>query len=303
MASRKYYSTRRGAGGAPQPITLPQLRRLVYAVYTQFREKGFFHESMGYDCVDRRRPTGTMGESPESYAYLKLRRYGLWPPDSAKDYSETDLFDQIEFMHDHVSKPMDWDYHGYSECGFHSSRWDSNSGRQEFREQMNQVLADYGKGYELSDLGEVLERGDEGMDVLLKADLPSVVPISVVARVTSAVLAFRRRDANEEDRRNVVRTLASVLEHLRPLLKQALTKQDEADLFELANRFGIRHLRADQKTAYDPVVWLPWMFYYYLAAIHASTRLIEKAGLTIPILPGSHSASPPSSEHVSSSAS
>lgn len=32
-----------------------------------------------------------------------------------------------------------------------------------------------------------------------------------------------------------------------------------------------------QKNPYDSAIWLSWMFYCYLAAIHACVRLIEKA--------------------------
>ena len=59
-------------------------------------------------------------------------------------------------------------------------------------------------------------------------------------------------------------------------MKAVLTAKDEADLFQLANNFGIRHHNADQKTLYDPAIWCSWMFYYYLATIHASVRLLAK---------------------------
>ncbi|MCX5545193.1 hypothetical protein M3A49_38100 [Paraburkholderia sp. CNPSo 3076] len=68
-----------------------------------------------------------------------------------------------------------------------------------------------------------------------------------------------------------------MLEFIRNEAKAVLTSQDEADLFQLANNFGIRHHRKDQKTDYDSSIWLSWMFYYYLATIHACFRLIEKA--------------------------
>jgi hypothetical protein len=80
-----------------------------------------------------------------------------------------------------------------------------------------------------------------------------------------------------DERRDAVRDLADVLEFLRPQAKAVLASKDEADLFNLANNFGIRHHNAGQKTDYDPAIWLSWAFYYYLATIHAVTRLIEKA--------------------------
>lgn len=54
-------------------------------------------------------------------------------------------------------------------------------------------------------------------------------------------------------------------------------KADESDLFQIANRFVIRHHEPSQKTNYDAAIWLPWMFYVYLASIHLSLRLIQRA--------------------------
>jgi hypothetical protein len=78
------------------------------------------------------------------------------------------------------------------------------------------------------------------------------------------------------ERRDAVRDLADVLEFLRPKLKVVLAKKDEAALFEIANNFGIRHHNAGQTTDYDKGIWYSWIFYFYLATIHAVIRLIER---------------------------
>lgn len=77
-----------------------------------------------------------------------------------------------------------------------------------------------------------------------------------------------------------MRDLADVLEFLRPRVKEVLTSKDESDLFHLANNFGIRHHNDQQRTDYDRPIFYSWMFYYYLATIHAATRLIEREGST-----------------------
>jgi hypothetical protein len=66
------------------------------------------------------------------------------------------------------------------------------------------------------------------------------------------------------------------LEYLRPKVKEVLTDKDEDDLFNIANNFGIRHHRRGQKTQYDQLIWLNWMFYFCLATIHAVLGLIKK---------------------------
>jgi hypothetical protein len=62
------------------------------------------------------------------------------------------------------------------------------------------------------------------------------------------------------------------LEYLRPKVKEFLTRSDEADLFTIANNFGVRHHNDTQKTGYDAALWLSWMFYFYLATIHVLLR-------------------------------
>ena len=69
-----------------------------------------------------------------------------------------------------------------------------------------------------------------------------------------------------------------VLEFLRPQLKTVLQSQDEQDLFNIANNFGIRHHRPGQKSDYDKAIWLSWMFYFYLATVNAAVRSIAKSG-------------------------
>jgi hypothetical protein len=67
------------------------------------------------------------------------------------------------------------------------------------------------------------------------------------------------------------------LEYLRPKMKGVLMSKDEGDIFNIANNFGIRHHNELQKVQYDKAIWYSWLFYYYLATIHAVLRLVAKA--------------------------
>lgn len=78
-----------------------------------------------------------------------------------------------------------------------------------------------------------------------------------------------------DQRRDAVRNLGDVVEFLRPKIKKVL-KDDESDLFNILNNFGIRHHNDQQRTGYEQSIFLSWLFYHYLAAIHAAVRLIEK---------------------------
>lgn len=275
--TRRYYSSRSGKNLLATNLDLPMFLRLFIDVYVALDGKCYFQEAFGYWCVDNGDVPGTLGRDVEAQMFRQLRKPNLWPiKENCARYSEEDIFDVIEFLHDHVSKPLEGHYHNYSDCGWHYSTFNREAGRSEYLSEINEILRDYGDGYELSIEGEVLASVETGMEYLLKATLPTDDAENVESRVNAAMLKFRRYRSSMEDRRDAIRDLADVLEYLRPQLKGVLIKKDESDLFNIANSFGIRHHNPDQKTDYDKAIWYSWMFYYYLATIHAATRLIEK---------------------------
>lgn len=278
MRKTPYYSVRTGKNPNARNIDLSMMKLLFVKVYEAFEDKAYFQEAFGYYCVDAGHVDGTLGSDIEAQFLLHLRKGNLWPiQEKITDYSEDDLFDVIEFLHDLISKPTDGDYHSYSQCGWHYSVFDSATGRQEFRTQVNRLLVDYKEGYELSEQNEILALAEPGLEYLLEASIPSQDTENVKSKVAAAILKFRRYRASIDDRHAAIRDLVDVLEFLRPQVKDVLKTKDEGDLFNLANNFGIRHHNDKQKTDYDKAIWYSWMFYYYLATIHTVIRLIDKA--------------------------
>lgn len=277
-ARRRYYSVRHGRRAAAGGFELGDFKRFFAAAFDALEEKGLFQEWFGYHCVDAGEVFGAAGSDVDLFLFRKTRRMGLWPIRSKiADYSEDDVFDVIEVLFDHCSKGVEGFQHSFGGCGWHYSEFDRAAGRAIYREKVNEILADYGSGFELSEEGEILILAEEGLDTLLAAPLPSLDPKNVEARVAAAALKYRRRGSSGADRRDAVRDLADVLEFLREDVKAVLKTDDEKDLFNLANNFGIRHHRRGQKTDYDQSIWLSWMFHHYLATIHACLRLIEKS--------------------------
>jgi hypothetical protein len=277
MRDRPYYSLRTGTNPSARSLDLAGVRRVFKGIYCHLEAEGYFQEALGYDCVDAGPVAGYLGPDLEGVLLLELRKPDLFPVrDRLEAYSEEDLFDIIEFLYDHVSKPTERQYHQYSDCGWHCSQFDRGTGRMEFRERVNRVLKAYDGGYELSAEGEILALPDSGLEALLEAPLPTVDPENIEARVDAARRKFRRFKASLDERRDAVRDLADVLEYLRPRIKKVLTTKDESDLFNLANNFGLRHHNELQKVRYDQPIWYSWLYYYYLATIHAVVRLIKK---------------------------
>jgi len=278
MREKPYYSIRTGKNPLSGSIDFPMLIKLFKTLYVRFDDEGYFQEDLGFYCVDAGFVSGTLGHDIEGVLLLELRKNNLHPIRSEIDnYSEDDLFDIIEFLYDHCSKPITRTYHNWSECGWHCETFDREPGRAEYREKVNRILKIYREGYELSSNGEILVLAENGLEGLLEAPLPSVDPENIEARIDAARQKFRRYRSSLDERRDAVRDLADVLEFLRPKLKGIITSKDEDDLFNIANNFGIRHHNEKQKVNYDKAIWYSWLFYYYLATIHAVLRLIAKA--------------------------
>lgn len=276
MPPRRYYSSRTGTNPNAQRFDLATLRQMFLVTYRRFDHQGYFDRWLGKDCVDGPREAGPESDTA-AQVLLSTRKAALWPiEDNIARYSEADVFDMIEFLFDQVAAGTESYYHSFANCGEHFTEFDVNLGQKHWREAVNAFLHDYADGFELSDSGEVLRLGPPEFRGLLTAPLPGADPSAVSDIVEAAVTKFRTRSSSLDDRRAAVRELAGVLEYLRPELKNVLTKKDESDLFHIANNFGVRHHNKQQKNDYDPDIWLNWMFYFYLATIHAAQRMIQR---------------------------
>lgn len=233
------------------------MRRLFYQVYSDFDGRGYFRQSFGHYCNDNQEfyagPVGDQG----LYFTLSLRREGLFPVSTNHTlYSEDDLFDVIELHYDHVAKPVGEARHSWcSHGGCPSGEDDVEAGKMEFRAAVNEILGDYEGGYELTAGGEIARLGEHGMEGLLEAPI-RYDPSNVDDIVKEAISRFRGRHSSAADRHHAVRSLADVLEFLRPRMAGIVLRQDESALFDIANNFAIRHHNQKQKRDYDSQVWL-----------------------------------------------
>ncbi|MEB5557877.1 hypothetical protein GOP97_19380 [Vibrio cholerae] len=271
--SHQYYSQRNGSNPNLDGLPLSDTIDLFLRVYNQLESEGYFTQAFGFWCIDNDHVEGLV-KDVELEMLLSIRKKNLWPLSQyAQSYTEDDFLDVIEFLYQHVSKPIDGTMHSYGGCGMHWETFNKKDGQAVFIEKINTVLAHYKNKYELDAYGQVLSKPEKGFEQIFKADVPSD-DHNIVDRINAATTQFRRHGSTIDDRRQAVRDLADVLEYLKPKVKQLLSNKDEQDLFNIANNFGVRHHNDKQKTSYDSAIWLSWMFYFYLSTIHVVLRKI-----------------------------
>ncbi len=257
-------------------------------IYIELKSESFFQKYLGYYCWERYSyNNGELGDIDHAL-YITLKKPKLlWPiEDFLKKYTEDDLFDIIEFLHDNCSKPIDeveacisdkWDYSNDKQilCGYHHFKFDDKLGQNYFRQKINPLLNEYKIGFELTSYGEIVEVEDKNLLKIFDADIPTTHQEKL--KIEIAVKQFRKRGASLEERKAALIELFGVLELLKKgEMKGIIDKEDETDLFNIANNFSLRHHNLKQKNNYDKLIFYNWIFYHLYATIHAVLRLIEK---------------------------
>ncbi|WP_319071827.1 hypothetical protein [Streptomyces europaeiscabiei] len=277
VAPRPYWPQRHGNGLAHDGSTARDTRRDFARLIGEFTDSGYLVEVFREECVD------DDSELPDASDVID-RRLGipdLWPL-TPQTWDENTFYGLIEVFHDLVSRPRTRHYHSYSGCGWHYSEFHNGPARVLYRWKVNQLLREAGIEYELAaegeDLGRLVAVTDDARSALVHRALNDSAP-DITTRIRHAIALFRGRDTSAESKRSAIVTLAGVLEERRALIKEQVGKPDEGALFEIANRYDLRHRRADQRGDYDEA-FLDWIFWWYLATVELTNRLIVARNLT-----------------------
>jgi hypothetical protein len=270
MTNRKYYSSR----AKKEPLMLSDLYHKLQHVYLYFAKRDYLKQK-----------AGIIGTSiPDQFIHkagfsLRFQPFPInkWAPN---DITEDNIFDVIEFLYDHVSEPGE---EGYltTDTGFNYRDYldyDTEAGRREFQEKINLILTDYRDGYELSEDGEILAIGRDGLKQILDAEILPYDEENVDSKIREAIRKWKNRHLDMSERRQAIVLMADVFEWLKKTgkLKGVMSRKDESAIFDIANNFAIRHHNPEQKREYDKDIWYPWMFHFYLATYHTVIRLIKR---------------------------
>ena len=139
-------------------------------------------------------------------------------------------------------------------------------------------MCDYKDGFELTENGQILALSKDGLENIIDAKIVEFDFENVDSKVRSAIVKWRNRHLDIEQKKQAIIDLADVFEWLKKTgkLENVLNKKDECAIFEIANNFSLRHHNPNQKNDYDKSIWYSWIFHFYLATYHATIRLIKK---------------------------
>jgi hypothetical protein len=271
---RTPYWSERQRTWRPGAVALAGTVREFVRVIAEFDHRGYFERVFDKDCVD-----APAEVDPSALLENEIGVADLWPLRADRLIENRDLFcDVIEVLHDLVARPQTRSWHNYSGCGWHYSFFCLETGQFLYRWRVNRVLDRSDLGLRLAgegeDTGRLVAVTDPGRSDLLAAMATRPDP-STGEVVAHAIALFRGRDASEHDKRSAAINLAGVLEERRALLKAELVTKDEGALFEIANRFAIRHRNVTQQADYD-LAFLDWVFWWYLATIELTDRILAR---------------------------
>lgn len=270
---KTYYSERKKGKTSKD---LSSIGKHFIEIFDSFQRHGYFDEAFGSYCVDGNY-SGYLNKSLDDSLKFVVGKKVWRFEDNWEKISEDNFFDIVEFLYTHISKPVSGEYHSYGDCGYHYQTFDKAAGRQEFCDEINSLISDYKDGFFLASNGEIQQLVSQALQRIIGKNTPTSEKESIENKIRLAEEKFLRQKSSLEDRREAIRTLADVLEFIRPQIKKVLISEDEKDLFNIVNNFGIRHHNQIQKTNYDQVVWLSWMFHFYLASIHACLHLLDRS--------------------------
>lgn len=272
------YWSERQRSRKPGAVSLLATAREFIRAVDELEADGYFEMAFEKDCVD-----APANVEPSDIFSRELDVSDVWPLNAKRLSKDVDLFcDVIEVLHDLVARPRARYFHSYSGCGWHHESFSVEAGQVLYRWRVNRLLGKSDIGLQLAAEGE-----DVGRLAAVTDDARTALAASMTARtdpstgdlVRHAIALFRARNATEHDKRSAVIALAGVLEERRGLLKTELVSNDEGALFQIANGFAVRHRKDNQRTDYDPV-FLDWLFWWYLATIELTDRILARQAAT-----------------------
>jgi hypothetical protein len=259
----KYYSSRNGK----KEISIEDLHSRVVSLFNHFHSANYFEQKLGLAKNDNAELVSNL-----AHFHVGSKEFFPFPLSSWSEVnmSEENIFDTLEFLFHHISKPI--------EDSIYTGTYSISEGQNEFVKKTNIILNDYGVGFEITLNGAILAIGNDELKEILNTEIIEYDEVLVDSRVRNAILMWRNRELSFDVRKAAIHELADVFEWLKnnKKLETFINNEDDKAIFYIANKFAIRHHNSKQHTNYDKEIWYQWMFHFYLATYHAAIKLLKK---------------------------
>ena len=267
--------------GIPAPGLEPMqttLREEFIALIDELIDLGYFYKRAPTPC------SSTYGEDQPStdeqlnqIVSRNLQTPDVWVRVRNSEMGDDYTYAAMEVLHDVVSRPIRWWDDPQNDCGFHYEEFSAPIGQQVYRWKANELLKRHDRGLKLADTGEnvgrLIRTFSQPLEELRISAIPQTDEPSQ-GTIEHAISMFERRGASREHKRSACVSLAGILEQRRGLIKQSLNSADENMLFEMANKFDLRHRNSRQNSNYGEE-FLDWIFWIYLATVQLTNTAIE----------------------------
>lgn len=273
----RYYAERKGLTSTPErPFEV--LAEQFGVLLRDMQDRGYFPSAMPRDCEDDWVQWDEVSQRVSRAIHMPFSWNGTAA--EAGSWDQALLLSVIEFFHDQAQRPRRPDYfHEHNGCGWHYTDHSAESGGAVYRWYVNQLLDRHlvalNLGKSGDERGRLVQRFGSPLDV--EADTRAAEgATNPNDEVAHAIRTFRERGASSTQKRTALALLAAALEPRRQRVKSLLGK-DEADLFNIANNFGIRHRNDRQKIDYGDE-FLDYMFGAFLSAVRLVELLEKRTG-------------------------
>ena len=287
-----YYSDReRGPKPRTSEEITPIVWKAIWGVIKTRIDNGAFGIDFPEQCSDGYGPYGTNEVLMEAAAHGDAIR---WPIHSEEAPDPNEIFDLLEFCHDHVSDPKQGSWHSFM-SHYHLS-FKREEGQKDFRAAVNKIFERNGIAFELDEDGEVVRTGPTGLVTALRQavfhtgddDLDEMLE-DARDKILSANLKLRR-EALEElwDAFERLKTLENPKDKkasIATLLGKALPKpemrerveRELRELTEIGNNFMIRHTEVG-KTPVEDANQIDYLFHRMFSSIRLLLKATDRGG-------------------------
>lgn len=243
----------------------------------EFIGRGYLSNAAPEPCIDGDRQAPGVDEQLDWQVERRTRIPRLWTRARTEEVEQDLVYTLVEVFHDLVARPRNRKYHDYADCGWHYQDHFRPTGQAVYRWKVNELLEYHDTGLLLaesgSDRGRLIRVLSDGRGELVE-DVIRTKDSTSKDSVDHAIALFRKRGATRDDKRSACSALALVLEDRRTLIKENLLSGDEGLIFQLANKFHIRHRDGKQFADYGEE-FMDWIFWVYLSTIELTNKILE----------------------------